>query len=126
VLQKPWSTEGDYRVDLPPGAAYFWNNEDVLVPSMLLPSDNSGEGNPLSRIGNPIGDAMFSVWQYSVVVALKPAQQSEMLGPPVYVFSATFNAWSPDGRYFVEAAHLAGRIKPAEQASRTEQSAKML
>jgi hypothetical protein len=122
VLQKPWSTEGDYRVDLPPGPAYSWNEADTLVPSALLPSDSFMP----SRIGNPIGDATFSVWQRGVLVALKPAQRSDINEPPVYVFTATFNAWSPDGRYFIEAAHLAGRVENSEQIPPSTVSVAML
>lgn len=111
TFQKPWSTTGDYRVDLAPASAYSWNDADMLVPNTAL---RSGGGSP-GPIGNPIGGTAFSAWQRGVLVALRPAQDTGFAEPPVYVFTATINVWSPDGRYFIEAAHLSGRVVDTEQ-----------
>src|SRR5262249_24453570 len=61
-------------------------------------------------VGNPDGDASFTLWQPGSVSVSAMPDTSRLSS-----WSATFVAWSPDGRYLVDGMTLFGLLKPPGQ-----------
>ncbi len=96
---------------LPPALAYGWGQDDTLKPL-----------NAKVQLGDPIGDAAFSVWQPGQVYAITPPPESDIPSPPAYVFVTSFTAWSPDGRSLLSDASTAVRLSPAGVPLPTQQA----
>jgi sugar lactone lactonase YvrE len=82
----------------------------------LLPLADHVPPSPLAPIGNPIGGASFSIWQPGQINYLFPANatgQQDFKVPGVPVFQNNFVAWSPDGRYLLDAAQSSVLITPS-------------
>ncbi len=86
-----------------PALAFHWGSggalsSDTPLRSGTLPGASSG-----NLIGNPDGDARWSIWQSGVVGIPAPSAS-------VVTWNTSFAAWSPDGRYLVDAVGLAARL----------------
>ena len=83
----------------PPALAYHWGPKGTVNPGRLLPTQFLPAAPPLSPIGNPDGDASFTLWQPAV------AQVTSFTDPSgtyrIHSWSTSFAAWSPDGRYLI-------------------------
>src|SRR5439155_18181322 len=84
---------------LPPALAYHWGPKGTVLPGRLLSTQFLPAAPPLSPIGNPDGDASFTLWQPAV------AQVTSFTDPSgtyrIHSWSTSFAAWSPDGRYLI-------------------------
>ena len=83
----------------PPALAYHWGPKGTVLPGRLLPTQFLPAAPPLGPIGNPDGDASFTLWQPAV------AQVTSFTDPSgtyrIHSWSTSFAAWSPDGRYLI-------------------------
>jgi WD40 repeat protein len=83
----------------PPASAYQWGPKGTVLPGRLLPTQFLPAAPPLGPIGNPDGDASFTLWQPAV------AQVTSFTDPSgtyrIHSWSTSFAAWSPDGRYLI-------------------------
>ncbi len=118
VLVAPSTIPGNtlLRFDLTSGAAmavpapvtataYRWSDSSALVPA-------SAAGGP---IGNPVGDATFSIWQPGDVQygGQRPAPNAQTVAVPQDIeWAANFLAVSPDGRYCYLNVQGFGRLVP--------------
>src|SRR5947209_8303427 len=83
----------------PPALAYHWGPKGTVLPGRLLPTQFLPAAPPLGPIGNPDGDASFTLLQPAV------AQVTSFTDPSgtyrIHSWSTSFAAWSPDGRYLI-------------------------
>jgi hypothetical protein len=82
---------------LPLALAYHWGSNGTLVPETLLTHTRGSAIPQLAPIGNPDGDPSFTIWQPGAVYVTVAADSSHL-----FFWSASFAAWSPDGRYLVD------------------------
>ena len=95
----------------PVAARYTWGNNGTIHAigqySSRIPTSSFTSGS----IGNPDGDASFTLWQNGSVGRIRYADDSHTLYTPgVYCFGTSFSAWSPDGRYLIDGFSLIGRL----------------
>ncbi|HKV58333.1 MAG TPA: WD40 repeat domain-containing protein [Ktedonobacteraceae bacterium] len=87
-----------------PAIAYRWGPHGALIPEMPL-SDNAVQPVPLpGPVGNPDGNAAFTIWQPGFTRITNVAGY--------YKWGTIFSAWSPDGRYLIDDIDLQGLFKP--------------
>ncbi len=91
--------------------SYAWNARDALVPLSLAAEQSSPFAYTPIPPGNPDGGRVFSIWQPG-----RPGVLQIMHTPGVYLWSTTFAAWSPDGRYLITNFTFTGLIEPPGQA----------
>lgn len=92
-----------------PAQSWTWAANGVLVPQQpLLPVWLQNQPMPpIAPVGNPDGGASFSVWQPGQLSVQYPPDatgQPDFSVPGVPLFQTNFVAWSPDGRYLLDAA----------------------
>ena len=102
---------------LSPALAYHWSSNGTLVPETLLTPTGVPAVPPPGAIGNPEGDPSFTIWQPGAVSVTAMTESSRL-----FFWSASFAAWSPDGRYLVDGIapfgllwSPAGRLFPSSQ-----------
>ncbi len=99
----------------PPALAYHWGPKGTVNPGRLLPTQFLPAAPPLSPIGNPDGDASFTLWQPAV------AQVTSFTDPSgtyrIHSWSTSFAAWSPDGRYLITDLRFWGLLASPEVIS---------
>lgn len=87
---------------LSPALAYQWKANGELAPVAIL-SDASITHLPRpDPIGNPDGSSAFSIWQPGF------SALTNIFG--LSVWSTSFSAWSPGGRYFIDGINVLGLI----------------
>lgn len=92
--------------------AYTWGGDGRLVPDATA----AGDAHPATvPIGNPNGDAVVTPWQPGIVSLIMPAARGTGRPVGIYIWSATFAAWSPDGRYLIDGVTTGGRLEPVGQ-----------
>ena len=79
-----------------------------LVPDAAAAGDARLATAP---IGNPNGDAVVTQWQPGIVSLVTPAASGTGRPVGVSTWSATFAAWSPDGRYLIDGVTTGGRLE---------------
>ena len=83
----------------PPALAYHWGPKGTVNPGRLLPTQFLPAAPPLSPIGNPDGDASFTLWQPGLAQLTSSTDPSGTYR--IHSWSTSFAAWSPDGRYLI-------------------------
>jgi len=68
-----------------------------------------------ARIGNPNGGASMTLWQPGSVSLVTLAASGQGRPAGVFIWSTTFAAWSPDGRYLIDGVTAGGRLEPSGQ-----------
>jgi hypothetical protein len=90
--------------------AYTWGGDGRLVPD----ATTVGDAHPATApVGNPNGDAVVTPWQPGIVSLIMPAASGTGRPLGIYTWSATFAAWSPDGRYLIDGVTTGGRLELA-------------
>jgi hypothetical protein len=97
----------------PPALAYYWGTHGTLLPRELLPTTSVSAIPSPGPIGNPDGDASFTIWQPALMHAILFADASGVSS--VYTWRTSFAAWSPDGRYLVDGLGLSGLLAPPDR-----------
>lgn len=82
---------------LAPALAYHWGTNGTLVPDTPLTHTEMPAVPQPGPIGNPDGDPSFTIWQPGAVYMTAMTDSSHL-----FFWSASFAAWSPDGRYLVD------------------------
>lgn len=85
-----------------PALAYRWSGGAIAADTPLR-SDAPPAASSGGLVGNPDGGARWSIWQPGVVEV--PFRGSNFL-----IWNTSFTAWSPDGRYLIDAVGLAARV----------------
>jgi hypothetical protein len=90
---------------LTPAVAYRWQTGATPVAVTPLSSKAVPPVPPLGSVGNPAGGAAFTIWQPGEVNGVAVHGPGGLLTPVpgVYELRTTFLAWSPDGRYLLDA-----------------------
>jgi hypothetical protein len=90
---------------------YAWNVHDMLVAR--VPVDSATPSSPYATLppGNPAGDHIFSIWQPG-----RPLILSLMHTPGAYLWSSSFAAWAPDGRFLITNFQVNGLMEPPGRA----------
>lgn len=88
--------------------ALTWSATGELQPSGTFPPPGTNE-----PIGNPNGDASFSIWQPGSVVRSMPSGSGRQGQAGAYVFNTQLVAWSPDARYVAAFFVAGGRLQPS-------------
>lgn len=97
-----------------PALAYHWGTAGALSSETPLRSSMPPRASSGGLIGNPDGDARWSIWQSGVVSI--PARSATFL-----TWNTSFAAWSPDGRYLIDAVGLAARFGGSAALSPSDQ-----
>ncbi len=93
--------------------SYRWGSDGALTASQPLPTTgatlaaSAAPAAALGPIGNPAGGANFTIWQAGQLYLVFPsdaAGQSNTTVPGAPVYYTEFVAWSPDGRYLLDAS----------------------
>ena len=103
---------------LPAALVYHWSTKGLLVPQMRLSGRTLPPPAPVAPVGNPLGDASFTIWQPGIVQAVLPADMPISIS----LWQTSFIAWSPDGRYLIDDIDLGGRLGPPAQPFLDQQS----
>jgi hypothetical protein len=86
----------------PPALAYTWQADGTLAADTPLSFDAPPPAPPLAPVGNQDGGRAFTIWQPGFVSGLSLLGLLPEL-PGIYQWSGTLEAWSPDGRYLLDA-----------------------
>ncbi len=99
---------------IPTAAAYQWGTHGDLLPQGDYTTATPPRQATPGAVGNPVGGKSFTVWQSASVELTKqgPSADSMISGPGVYLWSSYFCAWSPDGRYLIDAVIITARMEP--------------
>lgn len=99
---------------IPTAAAYQWGTHGDLLPQGAYTTATPPRPDTLGAVGNPVGGKSFTVWQSASVELTKQGQSSDstISGPGVYLWNSYFCAWSPDGRYIIDALIITARMEP--------------
>jgi hypothetical protein len=89
---------------IPPAIAYHWKAGGSLIPDVPLSGRAQQPVSLSGPVGNPDGNTAFTIWQPGITTFTPIAGY--------YGWSATFSAWSPDGRYLIDDINLHGLYKP--------------
>jgi hypothetical protein len=94
----------------PPGLSYSWKGAGsptggLAAPVAILPLGAApltvlpvGAG-PRYPIGDPVGDATFTIWQPALVLGPRVAPAGALANPGDGAFVTSFTSWSPDAGY---------------------------
>jgi WD40 repeat protein len=99
----------------PPALDYHWEPKGTVLPGRLLPTQFLPAAPPLVPIGNPDGDASFTLWQPAVVQVTSYTDPSGTYR--IHSWSTSFAAWSPDGRYLINDLSFFGLLTSPEVIS---------
>jgi WD40 repeat protein len=91
-----------------PASAYHWGPKATVIPGRLLPTQFLPAAPPLSPIGNPDGDASFTLWQPALAQVTSSTDPSGIYR--IHSWSTSFAAWSPDGRYLINDLNFWGLL----------------
>ncbi len=89
---------------VPPAIGYHWQADGSLAPFMPLSGRAQQPAALSGPVGNPDGNAAFTIWQ--------PGFTTFTTIAGYYGWGTTFSAWSPDGRYLIDDINLQGFYKP--------------
>ncbi|HLJ82418.1 MAG TPA: hypothetical protein VKT52_13085 [Ktedonobacterales bacterium] len=110
---------------LPPALSYQWNADGTLSPATPLPDNPASTAPAPVPVGNPDSGDSFTIWQPAIAAfavhtpSPDPAQHD--VAAQAYIFQTDFVAWSPDGRYLMNAVQVAGRFAPSGQSTPSPQ-----
>jgi hypothetical protein len=98
---------------LPPALAYHWQPDGSIATDTPLSMNAPPSVPPLAPVGNPDGGRSFTIWQPGFVSGVAHTDPNGLLThlPGVYTLSAAFAAWSPDGRYLLDAVEPDGLLE---------------
>lgn len=118
VALPPALTSPTTRASLAPALAYAWGPDGALTAEQPVGASATAS-IPSSALSTPIGAAgggsRFTIWQPG-----RLSYTDDMPGtPPVATWQPDFAAISPDGRYLLVAASLAGQLDAQGTASLT-------
>ena len=99
-----------------PALAYHWGPKGTVIPGRLLPTQFLPAAPPLSPIGNPDGDASFTLWQPGLAQVTSSTDPSGT-SSTIHTWSTSFAAWSPDGRYLINDLSFWGLLTSPEVIS---------
>ncbi len=100
--------QGSFNSGFPATSSYVWSENGALTPHMLASSRSTA-------IGNPDGDASFSIRQPGMIgLVSQSGQDSTASTSGAYTWDARLIAWSPDGRYLVS-GNTTARLEPQGQ-----------
>jgi hypothetical protein len=98
-------------LQLPPALGYHWGAGGALLPDSSLSAGQAPAPAPLVPVGNPSGDARFTIWQPgSTRLGFTESNGVGTAVPGLDLFFTRFAAWSPDGAYLLAPAYYGGRI----------------
>lgn len=98
-------------LQLPPALGYHWGAGGALLPDSALISGRTAAPPPLTPVGDPAGDAHFTVWQPGVTrLGFIDSNGIGTAVPGLDLYFARFAAWSPDGAYLLAPAYYGGRV----------------
>ncbi|HEX9412760.1 MAG TPA: hypothetical protein VF916_04595, partial [Ktedonobacterales bacterium] len=98
---------------LMPALAYRWQTSATPVAATPLSSVAPPPVPPFGPVGNPAGGSSFTIWQPGLVTGVVQRGPAGLLThlPGVYELTGAFAAWSPDGRYLLDAVAPEGLLE---------------
>ncbi|MBF6591979.1 MAG: hypothetical protein IVW57_15830 [Ktedonobacterales bacterium] len=136
-----WDTQRDTAVPLaspfpggPAALSYQWRADGTLIgttgdaasgawigvsvgnapPGTVSGANTAGppDTSPaVDGIGNPDGDSAFSIWQPGTLAYQDQSSGGQAYAPGAYIWQASINTWSPDGRYLVTSLPVSGWLE---------------
>ncbi|MFI5271775.1 MAG: hypothetical protein ACHQ4H_01925 [Ktedonobacterales bacterium] len=103
-------------VQVPPALAYSWSADGSLMPTLTLAAHGAPAPNvAIGPVGNPIGDASFTLWQHGELSYVtqcppQPGQPAQKPFAPYYTLDLRSSAISPDGRYLLDTVYAYGLL----------------
>lgn len=99
-----------------PAFAYHWGANGALVPDFIrghylhIPKSKVGKSQ-IGRVGNPDGDASFTIWQPGTGMVNTEDSAGDTYAAGIFTWNTNFAAWSPDGRYIISSVNLQGILQ---------------
>jgi dipeptidyl aminopeptidase/acylaminoacyl peptidase len=108
-----------FFINVSPAYTYRWRGDGTLIPETLLTNSvlSSNSVRLPGAVGNPIGDASFTIWQPGRIVYTTQTESGSMNVVGLSSWTTIFTAWSPDGRYLAYPIAMAGLFEPSKEQS---------
>ncbi len=108
-----------FFINVSPAYTYRWGRDGALIPETLLANSvlSSNSIRLPGAVGNPVGDASFTIWQPGRIVYTSQTESGSMNVVGLMSWTTIFTAWSPDGRYLAYPIAMAGLFEPSKQQS---------
>ena len=108
-----------FFINVSPAYTYRWGGNGALIPETLLTNSalSSNSIRLAGTVGNPVGDASFTIWQPGRIVYTTQTESGSMNAVDLISWSTIFTAWSPDGRYLAYPIAMAGLFEPSKEQS---------
>ncbi len=108
-----------FFINVSPAYTYRWRGDGALIPEALLANSvlSSNSIRLPGAVGNPVGDASFTIWQPGRIVYTSQTESGSMNVVGLISWSTIFTAWSPDGRYLAYPIAMAGLFEPSKKQS---------
>lgn len=108
-----------FFINVSPAYTYRWGGDGTLLPEALLTNSvlSSNSVRLPGVVGNPVGDASFTIWQPGRIVYTTQTESGSMNKVGLISWSTIFTAWSPDGRYLAYPIAMAGLVEPSKEQS---------
>jgi hypothetical protein len=106
-----------FFINVSPAYTYRWRGDGALIPEGLLANSvlSSNSIRLPGAVGNPVGDASFTIWQPGRIFYTSQTESGSMNMVGLISWSTIFTAWSPDGRYLVYPIAMAGLFEPSNE-----------
>lgn len=108
-----------FFINVSPAYTYKWGGDGALIPETLLANSvlSSNSIRLPGAVGNPVGDASFTIWQPGRIVYTTQTESGSMNVVGLISWSTIFTAWSPDGRFLAYPIAMAGLFEPSKEQS---------
>jgi hypothetical protein len=92
--------------------SYQWRAGGQLEPGAPFVAGTSTPSPAEGLVGNPADASSFGPWQPGEIVVLAAPPSGQEPPSYLYLYSTTFAAWSPDGRYLADGLSIRGLLRP--------------
>jgi hypothetical protein len=108
-----------FFINISPAYTYRWGEDGALIPEALLTNSvlSSNSIRLPGAVGNPVGDASFTIWQPGRIVYTSQTESGSKNVVGLISWSTIFTAWSPEGRYLAYPIAMAGLFEPSKEQS---------
>src|ERR1051326_5790234 len=108
-----------------PTFTYRWGTNGSLIPSLFRryrAFRQQFDESQFVGIGDPDGGRSFTIWQPGMSTLYMQNGGVSTDVPEIYTWNTLFVAWSPDGRYLLDAFFLEGRFQVPGQPLPSQQT----
>jgi hypothetical protein len=102
---------------IPVAFSYGWASDGSLIPgASLLSGGRQLPSLQHDSVGNPDGGCCFGIWQPGYIEVYAVLANGAAAPTYLYVYSTSFAAWSPSGRYILDDLSVNGLLLSGEES----------